>query len=189
MSEVSADPWIFGYGSLMWRPDFPFAERHPAVLRGYHRAFCRYSFHHRGTRAAPGMVLGLARGGACLGIAYRLRPEDLAGALAALDKREGPGYDRRLLPVALRGNGKRPAAWVYVPDPTHDSYAHGLSRARAVELIGTGSGASGRAADYLRDVVAQLKLLDTPDPRLEAMLAEVEAFLRNGGVPEPRPQE
>ena len=66
------DLWVFAYGSLTWDPGFPFEEARPALLRGYHRAFCLYSTHYRGTPERPGLVLGLDRGGACRGIAYRI---------------------------------------------------------------------------------------------------------------------
>ena len=66
------DLWVFAYGSLTWDPGFPFEEARPALLRGYHRAFCLYSTHYRGTPERPGLVLGLDRGGACRGHLKRL---------------------------------------------------------------------------------------------------------------------
>src|SRR5215469_4449876 len=66
------DLWIFGYGSLMWNPGFPHAEAQPALLHGFHRAFCVYSSRYRGTPERPGLVLGLDRGGACKGVAFRV---------------------------------------------------------------------------------------------------------------------
>ena len=56
------DIWIFGYGSLMWRPDFPYTDFQPALLRGYHRSLCIYSVEYRGTFECPGLVLGLDLG-------------------------------------------------------------------------------------------------------------------------------
>src|SRR3546814_813588 len=85
------DVWVFGYGSLMWNPGFAFLERQPALLRGYHRAFCIYSEHYRGTRERPGLVLGLDRGGSCRGIAFRVAQ---AAARAVL----GYLWDREMVP-------------------------------------------------------------------------------------------
>ena len=88
MRAAGHDLWVFGYGSLMWRPGFRHAERAPAVVTGYHRAFCIASTLHRGTRARPGLVLGLDRGGACAGIAYRVAAADAAWVLDYLRERE-----------------------------------------------------------------------------------------------------
>ena len=80
--------WIFAYGSLIWDPEFCYAEAEPALLRGYHRSFCVYSYDYRGTPDRPGLVLGLDRGGSCRGIVFRLPPETLAEAINRLWLRE-----------------------------------------------------------------------------------------------------
>ena len=67
----ASELWVFGYGSLKWRPGFDFAEQAPARLMGAHRALCVYSVVHRGTHAEPGLVLGLDKGGACRGVVFR----------------------------------------------------------------------------------------------------------------------
>src|SRR5579864_7424696 len=82
------DLWVFGYGSLMWRPGFQFVERLPARLIGEHRALCVYSFVHRGTPEKPGLVLGLDRGGACRGVAFRVTATKRAATVEYLRARE-----------------------------------------------------------------------------------------------------
>src|SRR3954470_22656534 len=88
MAEQPDDLWVFGYGSLMWRPGFRFVERHRAELHGYHRSLCIFSHVHRGTPQAPGLVLGLDRGGRCRGIAFSIAPEDRETTIAYLRERE-----------------------------------------------------------------------------------------------------
>src|SRR5215472_15011807 len=87
---MSDELWVFGYGSLMWRPDFAFAERAPATLSGRRRAFCIFSVHHRGTHERPGLVLGLAPGGSVRGVAYRIAPRNWKKVYAYLLEREQP---------------------------------------------------------------------------------------------------
>lgn len=172
--------WFFGYGSLIWRPGFAFAERQPALLRGYHRAFCRYSLRHRGTPEHPGLVIGLRKGGACVGVAYGVAQPDTAAAQTYLDEREGPGYLRRALPLrlGLDGVGPQRTAWVYIPDPAHPSYFGEQAPQRLVELVARGRGESGTALDYLRDLIAHLAEMGIAEPELATVL---EAAERLGG--------
>ena len=87
------DLWVFGYGSLMWNPGFAHAEARPARVYGYHRAFCLYSEHYRGTEARPGLVLGLNRGGSCRGRAFRVPAHDADAAMEYLIAREMYGHE------------------------------------------------------------------------------------------------
>jgi len=180
--------WVFGYGSLMWRPGFAHRLRHPATLPGWRRAFCRLSFRHRGTETAPGMVVGLERGGVCRGYAYLVEPDQEAQVLEYLDAREGAGYRRGQLPLEIDGGDGRfqDTAWVYVPEEDHPSYAPGLPRERIVELIATGRGQSGTAHNYLVALIGELERLNLSDPAMHALLASVEAYKRkHGAVPRP----
>src|SRR5258708_19247627 len=88
LAHSTDDLWVFGYGSLMWRPGFDFRERIEARLTGAHRALCVYSFVHRGTPERPGLVLGLDRGGACQGIAFRGTPAHPPATVAYLPSRQ-----------------------------------------------------------------------------------------------------
>ncbi len=177
---ASAAPWIFGYGSLMWNPGFPFRARRKAHLAGYQRAFCRYSFRHRGTPERPGLVIGLREedgpaGAGCVGIAFQPEPAHLAATMAYLDEREGAGYHRVQRPIALRdGRQEASAAWVYVPNPEHPSYFGQKDPAQILPLILQGRGESGTAYDYLAALVGELHKIGVAEPELEAMLQAVE---------------
>src|SRR5580704_8499493 len=90
IESPAGDRWVSGYGSLMWRPGFAYAERRPAIAHGRRRAFCIYSVHHRGTPKRPGLVLGLAPGGAVRGAAYRVAGGDWDRVYGYLREREQP---------------------------------------------------------------------------------------------------
>lgn len=170
--------WVFGYGSLIWNPGFRFVERQPALLEGYHRAFCRYSFRHRGTPEAPGLVIGLREGGTCLGMAYRLVPAAEAEALAYLDGREGAGYHRLVRPVRLQAPAavRTLPAWVYVPNPEHPSYFGRQDPAQVARIVADGRGESGTALDYLASLVAHLRTLGVEEPELLDVLRRAQAL-------------
>ena len=97
------DLWVFGYGSLLWNPGFGFAEARAARLVGHHRALCITSHRYRGTVERPGLVLGLDRGGSCLGLAYRVDAADAAAVRDYLREREmvTGAYREGLRPVRL----------------------------------------------------------------------------------------
>ncbi len=108
MGDDLADLWVFGYGSLMWRPGFPFAERRHAHLYGYHRSLCVFSHVHRGTPERPGLVLGLDRGGRCHGVAFRVLAAEADATIRYLREREQVTavYLERSLPITLSEGGQ-----------------------------------------------------------------------------------
>ncbi len=167
--------WVFGYGSLMWRPGFPFVERKGAVLHGRRRAFCIYSVHHRGTHERPGLVLGLAPGGATRGAAYRVAEDAWPEVYAYLREREQPTetYVEAWREVRLDG-GRRVQALVFLSDKGHSQWAGALSLERQAELIRGAVGLSGRNEDYLTDLVEHLRAEGIRDEGMERLLRMVE---------------
>jgi len=143
--------WVFGYGSLMWRPDFAFVEHVVTRVHGYHRQFCVWSHRYRGSPRRPGLVLGLDRGGSCRGIAYRIAPDKAAEVLAYLDEREmitGVYRPSRLAMSVINGEttGRRITAQSYVVDRAHPQYAGALAAEELAALVIQGVGTAGSTA-------------------------------------------
>ncbi len=167
--------WIFGYGSLMWRPGFAHECSAPARLDGFHRALCIRSEHWRGTPDRPGCVLGLAPGGSCVGRAFAIAQRDEPSVLAALDAREnvrGYLYERRALPVTLLDRGEIVTAWTYLARTADPRFERDLPRDELVRRIREAHGLGGSNLDYLRETVAHLRELGIVEPELEALLEE-----------------
>jgi cation transport protein ChaC len=175
------DLWVFAYGSLMWRPDFPHVERVQAKLIGAHRALCVFSHVHRGTPERPGLVLGLDHGGACRGIAYRVAAAERASTIAYLRAREQVTmvYREVVRAVWLAGTPeRRVSALCYMVDRGHPQYAGRLSIEQQLHLIRQGHGRSGPNPEYVLATVKALEALGCFDRDLH-LLAE-----RLHGAPE-----
>lgn len=174
IDHVDGDLWVFGYGSLMWRPGFTFEERVPARLIGLHRALCVYSFVHRGTPEKPGLVLGLDQGGACRGIAFRVTKALRAETLSYLRAREQVTkvYRETMRSVLLAGEPERRVeALVYVVDRSHTQYAGRLAAEEQLHLVRQGRGHSGANRDYVLATVKELEAQGCRDAGLH-LLAE-----------------
>jgi len=178
--------WIFGYGSLMWRPGFRFIEQRQARLDGYHRALCIYSHHHRGTPDIPGLVLGLDSGGACLGIAFRIDIKDRPQIIDYLHERELIGYAYRPATVDVQIGEDVVSAYTFVADSGHDNYAGDLGPDRSADIVMRAAGASGLNRDYLMSTVEKLEHEGFADVALHALLQRVRALTgeldRGGGI-------
>jgi len=180
----SGDLWVFGYGSLMWRPGFAHLERVPARLIGLHRALCVFSFVHRGTPERPGLVLGLDRGGMCRGIAFRVAATARAQTLAYLRSREQVTtvYIETLRQIALEDDKRRKVrALCYVVDRSHVQYAGRLSLAQRLHHVRQGHGRSGPNRDYVLETVRALEALGYRESDLH-LLAERLAGNQGSGI-------
>ncbi|RUV81510.1 gamma-glutamylcyclotransferase [Mesorhizobium sp. M1A.F.Ca.IN.022.07.1.1] len=171
------DFWVFGYGSLIWRPGFAHVETRRARLYGFRRSLCVYSFVHRGTRERPGLVLGLDRGGSCVGLAFRV-PGDLRDeVLSYLRERElvTSVYLERTLDVRLDGAGQGGTveAVAYIVDRAHEQYAGGLDAEHAAKVVRGAVGQSGRNEDYVLSTVEHLRALGIRDHWLEEVGRQV----------------
>jgi len=170
------DFWVFGYGSLIWRPGFAHVETSRARLYGFRRSLCVYSWVHRGTEQRPGLVLGLDHGGSCVGLAFRVPGELRDEAVAYLRERElvTKVYLERLLPVRL-ASGQTVEALCYIVDRTHSQYAGSLSVEEAANVVAGSVGQSGRNEEYLAATVVHLMALGIRDHWLESVAERIAA--------------
>jgi cation transport protein ChaC len=166
---------IFAYGSLMWDPEFSGGEAEPALLRGYHRSFCLYSYDYRGTAARPGLTLGLDRGGACRGMVLRLPPAAL-DRLWAREMTAPRVYDMRQLPVRTAGGAR--GAFAFIVRRDHPDYVGRLSFDETAQIIAGATGRRGACRDYLAGTLRHLEELGFADTRLRRLAARVAALTR-----------
>ncbi len=170
--------WVFGYGSLMWRPGFDYLERIPARLRGLHRALCVFSYVHRGTPEHPGLVFGLDRGGMCRGMAYRVAASARAKTIAYLRAREQVTsvYLEAMRRIELEDGSRRQLdALCYLVDRGHVQYAGRLTLAERVHYVRQGHGQSGHNRDYVLNAVRALEALGYRETDLHLLAARLGA--------------
>lgn len=176
--QAHAGLWVFGYGSLMWDPGFPYVRWAPALIHGYHRAMCISSSRWRGTPEHPGLVLGLDHGGACRGIAFQVAADDAVFALQELWARE---MRRRIyLPRLLRARlpDKTVQALAFVADPQHAEYSGHLTLEQTAERIANCRGARGPNLEYLVRTIEHLAELGVRDHYLSRLLDAVRRAVR-----------
>ncbi len=177
LREGAEPVWIFAYGSLIWSPEFRYEEARPALLRGFHRRFCLYSYDYRGTRARPGLVLGLDRGGACRGMAFRLSPDSLADAIDRLWTREMTAprvYDMRR--VRARTAHGAETAFAFTVRRGHPDYAGRLMPEEAARIIHGAVGSRGTCREYLDNTLRHLEEIGVADVPLRRLARRVAAL-------------
>lgn len=187
MTIETQDLWVFGYGSLMWKPGFDFVERRRAALPGYVRRFCLDSITYRGTPEYPGLVLALDEepDDRCEGVAFRVAAAERAKVHKYLRDRELVTYSylEKFLDVEIEG-GISTQALCYVMDRSHQQYRGGLSPEAQAQVIATAHGPAGSNIEYLMNTIEQLEAIGVDDPGMTQIGSLVSAIglQSNGGT-------
>ena len=179
--------WIFGYGSLIWRPDFEFAQRRVGFVNDLTRRFWQASIDHRGIPARPGRVVTLIReaGARCFGAAYRLRDQDRADVLARLDHRERGGFVRERVSVHFTEiDGDAPdcvEALVYIAAEDNPNYVGPAPMDEIVGQIRGSHGPSGSNVEYLVELADALRAMEAEDDHVFALAEMLEGSAGGSG--------
>jgi glutathione-specific gamma-glutamylcyclotransferase len=161
------DLWLFGYGSLMWRPDFAFEDRELARVQGYHRSFCLWQKRSRGNRLNPNLMLALDAGGSCWGVAFRVPAPNVEAKVSVTWRRElvGNGYRPRW--VAVRSQRGPLTALAFVANRANsERYTGRLPEPVIARYIAEACGEKGSGAEYLLETVLALEAMGVRDTRL-----------------------
>lgn len=165
-------PWIFGYGSLMWDPFFPYIRRERAMLPGYHRAFVMAFTRVWGRLEAPCVVLGLEPGGTCEGVAYEVAADKLRSIEEQLRAFEGEAFEVTRTRVIVED--QEAEATVALSRPSHEDYIGRVPEATRVASVLKARGAAGSCLEYVQDTAHALERLGIEDVGVLHFLDEVE---------------
>lgn len=174
------DIWVFGYGSLIWKPEFAFLEQRPALLPGHHRALCLWSRINRGTPEVPGLVFGLETGGECHGMAFRIAASTVRPIFEVLWRREMAtgAYHPSWIDCQTPTGTVKALAFVidqqgpaYVPEPVEDAL---------IDIILRASGIYGSCLEYVTQTADALAAVGIHDARLATLVTRLNARLHQG---------
>ncbi|TNE45790.1 MAG: gamma-glutamylcyclotransferase [Deltaproteobacteria bacterium] len=178
--------WLFGYGSLVWRPAFPYANKQPARLDGWKRRFYQASPDHRGTPDAPGRVVTLLPEPSeqCWGMAYRVPEKGRGQILDDLDFREKAGYERHQLPLHLADEhgtltGEVVEGLVYVANRDNPNFIGSCSMEEMAQHIYRSVGPSGANIEYLVELSKALASMGVHDPHVVDLMSALQPLLDN----------
>ena len=174
VGRESQDLWIFGYGSLIWRPEFEFSEQRMALLYGYHRSLCLWSRVNRGTPEKPGLVFGLDAGGSCKGMAYRIPAAKVGSTMEALWRREMPSGAYIPKWLDARTDEGYITALAFVMDRNTDAYVRDLPHERLIDTILTAHGSYGPCLEYVVETSRALRQSGIKDARLETIIRQLQ---------------
>ena len=169
--------WVFGYGSLMWNPDFKLVEKRTGDLKGYHRSLCLKSIVYRGTPNYHGLVFGLDIGNSCQGMVYRIAEENIYSEMQKIWEREM--FAGTYIPtwVNVRTKLGSVPAVTFVINHKHEHYIPNLELEEIVERVVRAQGICGSCHEYVQNTVKSLNLLGLRDPYLEHLLTLIKDSL------------
>ena len=172
--NLEKDVWVFGYGSLMWNPDFKLAEKRTGIVSGYNRSLCLKSMVYRGTPDYHGLVFGLDKGDRCQGMAYRIAEENIHSEMEKIWEREM--FAGTYIPTWVHVTTKQGAisAVTFVINHEHEHYIPDLELEEIAERVVRAEGTCGSCRDYVQNTVKSLYLLGLRDPALEQLLTLIE---------------
>ncbi len=175
-SQDNNSLWVFGYGSLIWRPGFKFLQSQKALLSGAHRCLCVYSHHYRGTKASPGLVFGLLRGGSCYGMAFEVAQTNRQEVIKYLRKREQVSnvYCEKYRNILL-ASGEKVKALTYFANTSHKQFAGRLELNKQLELVGKARGEMGSDFDYVINTEQHLVEMGISDKRLQMLSQKLQS--------------
>jgi len=167
------DIWIYGYGSLIWRPEFEFVERRHALLHGYHRSLCLWSRVNRGTPERPGLVFGLDAGGSCRGVVFRIDNQQATEVMDALWRREMPSgaYIPRWL--NCRTEHGIITALAFTMNRNTSAYVRGLPQDQLLQIVRSAHGSYGPCIDYVLETADALQRHGIVDTRLFSLARQL----------------
>ncbi len=175
------DLWVYGYGSLIWRPEFDFSEKRMALLHGYHRALCLWSRVNRGTPDQPGLVFGLDAGGSCRGMAFRIPAADVPTTMEALWRREMPSGAYIPKWLGCRTEDGPITALAFTMNRNTDAYVSGLPVDRLVHIVRNAHGSYGPCIEYVLETAQALKRANIDDKRLQTLVGALRISMDQGG--------
>lgn len=178
MALPDKNTWVFGYGSLIWRPDFPYITRKKATLRGWSRRFWQGSEDHRGTPSFPGRVVTLVQDESdeVQGMAYQLSPAVIQSTFENLDHREKNGYDRAEVTLYL-DNRESVGAVVYIAPQHNEAWLGDASMAVMAQQIAQAAGPSGPNSEYVFELAEGLRQMEIEDEHVFTLARELRLLL------------
>ena len=171
---VSQDVWLFGYGSLIWNPTINYIERKPMVVSGFHRKFCLKTYLGRGSKKAPGLMLGLDHGGSCRGIGYKISSKNTFRELEVIWKREMVTASYIPKWLSARIGPKKIKALGFVVNRKLDRYVSQLEDSEIARLIYNAAGFLGTCSEYLENTAKHLEASGIPDKHLNRIQSLVQ---------------